>query len=234
MGFAAFVSNPKAYLGSHEMQLNGNGSSLVPLQITMGVPGINAAGGFSVQYTHVATHSLAQGAPAAPATNWGASLARKVKIAPRRRITYVPAAGGPAPGFRLLPWEATNVTFMELGAGANFAVTGPLTGCTIAVARHPVTGSVWFFHANVAGGGGALFLVTKRLKVRHAGVVAGFPIGGPAGTYRWCEMGSQYHGLAFVWGRLRGPGVWKFYIHDIQPAAPGGANQVTNSKWTEL
>ena len=41
---------------------------------------------------------------------------------------------------------------MQLGGGADFAVTGPLTGCTVAVANHG--GAIWFFHANVAGGGG--------------------------------------------------------------------------------
>jgi len=147
-------------------------------------------------------------------------------------VTYSPAAGGAFPNLRFLPWSARDVTFMQLDGGATFAVTGPLSGCTVSVVRH--SGALWFFHANVAtsGGVGVVNRMIKRLMIQDAGRGVGVP---PTAEYFYCESGLTYTGLGFVWGRQRGGGAWKFYVHDIEPAATATLGNVTEDrKWAEL
>lgn len=126
--------------------------------------------------------------------------------------------------------------FSVLNGTADFALTGPLTGCTVAVVRH--AGSVWFFHANVAGGGGMGpgNRATKRSMIRNAGTLVGIR---QVANYFFCEYGlqHQYEGLGFVWGRLRAGGNWKFYVHEIRPPNPGAfinVNAARDGKWAEL
>ncbi len=156
----------------------------------------------------------------------------KVRLANKRQMTYVPAVGGAFANLRILPWSGTDVTFMQLNGGANFAVTGPLTGCTVAVVRH--AGNLWFFHANFAGGGGlaAVNHATKRQMIQNADTIVGIPMGA---NYRYCEYGPghTYNGLGFVWGRARAGGNWKFYVHSIKPAAILG-NATDDEKWADL
>jgi hypothetical protein len=51
----------------------------------------------------------------------------------------------------------------------------------------------------------------------------------------YCEYGPghTYNGLGFVWGRERGGGNWKFYVHAIQPAATFG-NATEDRRWADL
>ena len=226
MSIGNFITNPKSYLKVHEMQLNGAGANLVPAGLTQAAGVVNAAHGNSIQFTHVGNVQLNQG-HAHGANNFVANRLRDVGIVNRRQVTYVPSLGGGFANFRILPWSGTNITFMQLAGGANFAVTGPLTGCTVAVVRH--AGAVWFFHANVAGGGGVIHHGTKQLMVQNAAAIVGIP-GGAA--YNYCEYGNDYNGLGFVWGRLRNNGDWKFYVHEINPGA--GGNNITNSKWAQI
>jgi hypothetical protein len=44
--------------------------------------------------------------------------------------------------------------------------------------------------------------------------------------------GRTYNGLGFVWGRERGGGNWKFYVHAIPPAASFGST-TEDRKWAE-
>jgi hypothetical protein len=142
------------------MQFNGSGANLVPNCITRALPVANAANGTSIQYTHVAGVMMIQAYQSGAKTSWAAptvsGVARialsKVRVMHKRSVTYVPAPGAAYPNLRILPWSGTDVTFMQLNGGADFAVTGPVTGCTVSVVRH--MGALWFFHANFAGAGG--------------------------------------------------------------------------------
>ena len=60
-------------------------------------------------------------------------------------------------------------------------------------------------------------------------------VGSVAANYFYCEYGPRhtYNGLGFVWGRERGGGNWKFYVHAIQPAATFG-NATEDHKWADL
>ncbi len=240
MSFQAFMNDPKGYCMIHEMQLNGSGANLVPAAMTRAAPVANAAHGTSIQFTHNAnvemTMNVQAGAKTSHANTTVGGVTRialsKVRLANKRQVTYVPAVGGAFPNLRILPWSGTDVTFMQLNGGANFAVTGPLTGCTVSVVRH--AGGLWFFHANFAGGGGmaAINHATKRQMIQNAGAIVGIPL---AANYFYCEYGPghTYNGLGFVWGRARAGGVWKFYVHSIEPAAILG-NATDDSKWAEL
>ena len=240
MSFQAFMNDPKGYCNIHEMQLNGGGANLVPLGVTRAAPVANAAHGTSIQFTHagnVTMNMTGQAGAKTSSADWKlAGISRialsKVRLMDKRSVTYSPAVGGAFPNLRILPWSGTDVTFMQLDGGANFAVTGPLTGCTVAVVRH--AGGLWFFHANFAGGGGmaAVNHATKRQMIQNAGLRAGIPV---AANYAYCEYGPglTYNGLGFVWGRARGGGNWKFYVHEIEPAATLG-NATEDRKWADL
>jgi hypothetical protein len=233
MSFQSFVNDPKAYLKVHEMQLQGAGANLVPAGVTRAAPVANAAQGNSIQFTHAANVTMTQSQGVGP-KNVGAMALGRMGLINKRGVTYTPALGGALPNLRILPWQGTDVTFMQLGGGANFALTGPLTGCTVSVVQH--AGGLWFFHANVAGGGGMgpANRATKRAMIRNAGAIVGIPA---TANYFFCEYGPQhqYEGLGFVWGRLRPNGNWKFYVHQIQPAH-GFLNVRTteDGKWAEL
>jgi hypothetical protein len=240
MSFQTFMNDPKAYCAIHEMQLNGAGANLVPASVTRAAAVANAAHGTSIQYTHVAAVIMAQSAQAGAKTTSAVPTfagvkkiaLSKVRLADKRSVTYVPAVGAGMPNLRILPWSGTDVTFMQLNGGADFAVTGPLTGCTVSVVRH--AGALWFFHANFAGGGGlaAVNHATKRQMIQNAGAIVGIPA---AANYFYCEYGPghTYNGLGFVWGRERGGGNWKFYVHAISPAATFG-NATEDRKWADL
>ncbi|MBV8870317.1 MAG: hypothetical protein JOY65_13030 [Acetobacteraceae bacterium] len=230
MSFQSFLQNPKGYLKVHEMQLNGGGANLVPASVTRAPPIANAAHGTSIQFTHIANVQMTQmiGNVSVEPKNPVALALREAGLIRKRRMTYTPAVGGPFPNLRILPWSETDITFMQLNGAADFTLTGPLTGCTVAVARH--AGAVWLFHANVAGGGGVGpgNLVIKRQMVQNAGAIVGIP----PGAYTYCEMTAQYTGLGFVWGRQRAGGNWKFYVHDINPGA--GGNTTNDTKWATV
>lgn len=238
MSFASLLSNPTRYLTTHCMTLPpGTGAALVTGgAMTRGAGVANAAHGQSFLHTHTGNVTMTRAGGGQPRgmMRTGAhkirSGLRLAGAAAPKIICYAPAVGGPHPGFRFLPFDPANITYMALDAGATFAMTGPLTGCTVAVLRHG--GQLWFFHANVSGGGGvdAANLATKRQMVQNAA-------GNPAGAaYHWCEFGpaNQYNGMAFVWGRPQAGGgaggPWEFWVHDVNFAA-GGGQTATNSRW---
>ena len=113
--------------------------------------------------------------PTPDAKNIGAIALGQLGLMNKRRVTYNPTVDGGFPHLRFLPWRGTDVTFMQLNGAANFALTGPLTGCTVSVVPHG--GGIWFFHANVAGGGGMGpgNRATKRMMIRNAGAIVGVP-----------------------------------------------------------
>ncbi len=236
MSFQAFINEPKSYLKIHQMAMSGEGVSLwqggAPA-VTRGAPVANAANGHSIQFTHNTNVTMNQ-TTSAGAKNVGAIALGQIGVMNTRTVTYVAAQGGNNAGVRILPWSGTDVTFMALNGTANFALTGPLTGCTVAVVRHG--GSVWFFHANVSGGGGVgpANLATKRNMIQNAGAIAGIPA---AANYVYCEYGAQnqYNGQAFVWGRVS-HGNWKFYTHEVRPESGliFKTRTTADGKWAEL
>ncbi|HEV7263676.1 MAG TPA: hypothetical protein VGN83_01980 [Falsiroseomonas sp.] len=237
MSFQAFIDEPKSYLQVHQMAMSGEGMALWANGATAmtrqpAVP--NAANGSSVQFTHN-TNVTMNLTTFAGAKNVGAMALGQLGVMNKRTVTYVPAPGGATPGMRILPWSATDVTFMALNGTADFAMTGPLTGCTVSVVQHG--GSIWFFHANVSGGGGvgSANRATKRQMIRNAGGIVGIPA---TANYFFCEYGPQhdYNGQAFVWGRLRGGGNWKFYVHEVQPESGivFKTRKTVDGKWADI
>jgi hypothetical protein len=240
MSFQAFVNDPKSYCRVHEMNLTGQGTGLVLGAAMTRAPAVaNAAHGTSIQFAHVAnvTMNLFQGlgaktSSAAPTVAGMGRLALStVRLMNKRSVTYTPVVGGALPNLRILPWSGTDVTFMRLDGAANFAVTGPLTACTVSVVRH--AGALWFFHANFAGGGGmaAVNHGIKRQMIQNAGALVGIP---PAANYFYCEYGQghTYYGQGFAWGRARGGGNWKFYVHCVNPGILTNATE--DRKWADL
>jgi len=238
MSFEAFMNDPKGYCAIHEIQLFGAGDNLVPAAVTRAAPVANAAHGTSIQFTHVGNVTMVQAQASGAKTSWADPNMRgmweialaKVGKGNKRSVIYRPAVGGALPDLRILPWSGTDVTFMQLNGAANFAVTGPLSGCTVSVVRH--LGVVWFFHANFAGGGGLANVNhgPKQAMIRNAGAIVNIP---PGANYFFCEYGPghTYDGQGFVWGRQRGGGLWKFYAHSFQPTA---IRTTEDRKWAEL
>ncbi len=239
MSFQAFLNDPKSYLNVHRMMISqGMGANLVPGALTKAAAVANTAHGTSIQYTHTANLEMILDPHQMPlgSKSFGAMALGKVGLMDKRLVTYRPNVGGNWPNLRFLPYSATDVTFMQLGGGADFALTGPLQGCTLSVVSH--IGAIWFFHANVSGAGGVTPAnrATKRQMIRNAGTIAGIP---PTANYFFCEYGPgfQYDGWGFVWGRIRAGGNWKFYVHCIQPPAQGAllnVHTIDDVKWADL
>jgi len=242
MSFQSFMDEPKGYLKTHQMVIGGLTAVVTGGAVTAAAAVANPAHGTSIQYTHVSnvtmTPNLSTAAAAAAANkNFATNLLRKVGVMGQRSIQYNAAVGGNFPNLRILPWSPTDVTFMQLNATADFAITGPLQGCTVAVVSHG--GSVWFFHANIATAGGVTpgNRATKRLMIRQAGAIVGVPAGA---AYFFCEYGpgQTYNGWGMVWGRKRKLGRWKFYVHTLLPpaatAAAGAQGTTEDRKWADF
>lgn len=235
MSFQSFMNDPKTYLMVHQMAMQGEGNSLWQGgAMTRAAPVPNTANGNSIQFTHNGNVTMNQ-AFSLGSKSIGATVLGQAGVIDKRSVLYVPAVGGAFPNLRILPWSGADVTFMHLNGAANFALTGPLTGCTVAVVRGG--GGIWFFHANVSGGGGVgnVNRATKRQMIRNAGTIAGIA---PTANYVFCEYGPgfNYNGQGFVWGRQRAGGNWKFYIYEVQP--PTGlvfkTSKTIDSKWADL
>ena len=235
MAFQSFMNDPKSYLMVHRMAMSGEGSSLWQgAAMTRAAAIVNAASGHSIRFTHVGNVTMNQ-TYAMGAKNIGAVALGQIGVMDKRNVMYVPAVVGAFPGLRILPWSGSDVTFMQLNGAADFAMTGPLTGCTVAVVRD--AGGIWFFHANVSGGGGVgpANRATKRQQIRNAGSTVGIPT---TANYFFCEYGQgfNYNGQGFVWGRERTGGNWKFYIFEVQPESGlvFKTSKTLDSKWADL
>lgn len=237
MSFQSFMNDPKSYLSVHQMAMSGEGAALFrygAVAMTAAAPVVNTANGHSIQFTHNANVTMNQ-TSGVGSKSVGATVLGQAGIIDKRSVVYVPAPGGAYPNLRILPWSGADVTFMHLNGAADFALTGPLTGCTVAVVRD--AGGIWFFHANVSGGGGVgpANRATKRQMIRNAGTIVGVA---PTANYMFCEYGQgfNYNGQGFVWGRRRAGGNWKFYIYEVH--TPSGlvfkTNKTIDTKWADL
>lgn len=229
MPFTQFQSNPKSYAKSHQMFLNnsdtGDGS------MTAGAAQVIPAGNHGIQFTRNGTvielqrNMVAQPLPDAKQKIGMFFGATK----PRRDYNVHALAPGTADnGFRYLPFRQNHVTYMQLDGAATLCATGPLTGCTVAAGRDGAN-NVWFFHANENNAHGAAARASQYAMTAWAAGQAGVPLL----NLRWCIMQTDYTGMAFVFGRQRAGGRWKFYVVDQSPGAGGAVNSDLN-KWGDI
>ncbi len=236
MSFQAFLNDPKGYLQTHEMYVSNGAAST---QVMTFDPPAPIVGGLQRLHWHqrgagpfpTMAQLIDAGANFAPAPNapkgFGTKLMDVVRHAPlvnRKRIQYTIATSHNETNFRYLPFNPDHVTYMRINPPATFCLTGPLTGCTIAIVRGGA-GSLWLLHGNdnrVAGAAarasqwaGITDVITNRI---------GVPIGGA----QECRYTRDYDGFGFVFGHLRG-NVWKFYSH---ATSQGGVT--TTRKWGEI
>lgn len=226
MPFADFVRNPKGYIASHQVYLNNSDTAAGAM--VAGVPAA-AGGGMTMQFTRNGNViELQRNLLTQPVPNKKEKVKMFVGTARPRRDYNVVAIGGADNGFRYLPFRQNHCTYMHIDAAATMAMTGPLTGCTVSVGRDPA-GLLYFFHSNDNTQHGAAARA-NQLNVLHgaAGLCAV-----NVGALHLCEMTQEYNGMAFVWGRRRHGGVWKFYVCD-HAIGPGGATVSTNTLWATL
>lgn len=240
MDHAGFVADAKGYLNSHTVELaNRDGLSHkygLPRWITEGnLQGSNSGGHGSRRFTY---YRNVQCSFANMGSGFVAGVRRRgiidggfdaLKSAGKRLISIVDVGGlnDPDNGFRYLPFNANQNNYMSLD-GASFAMTGPLTGCTVAVGRGS-GGSVWFLHSNDNTHQGYNARQMQALSIREIGLELGIPGTG----LKSCLYSNEhfgYNGMGFVWGK-RGPGgTWKFYSHyEKMPA-----QQRFNLKWADV
>ncbi|MHC5002025.1 MAG: hypothetical protein ACYTJ0_02780 [Planctomycetota bacterium] len=212
MGFTTFVANPKSYLKTHDVIIQQNPAVLTPLTATpdAAIP----TGGTARRYDHNAgqyvsmihSYSHAVAADVAREKTAPSIVGRALHVLPRADRTFAPVASNADVGVRFLPYNPGCVTYMPIDAAATFAITGPLTGCTVAAGK--TGGTVWFFHSFTPGGlHGAVARTMQRQMISHVQAQLGLAF------CHIAENGAQYDGQGFVFGRRRDNGRWKFYAY---------------------
>ena len=237
MPFTSFLADPKAYLNTHHVLLANSDDGAGT--ITVGAAAAAVGGHHGIRMTwNGTTHGLTR---TQPVGGGGVGVAAalpgkmdlfKAKVGLSPKITrnyWVESLGAAADnGFRYLPFRQNHVTYMQMDAAATFCLTGPLTGCTVAAGRTGA-GSVWFYHSNDnTNHGNAARAIQRNLLVWAGGVPTGVGIL----NMQLCEMTHHYTDMAFVFGRRRGGGRWKFYVHNVGLA--GGAFNSRTTKWAEV
>lgn len=226
MPFADFVNNPKGYIASHQVYLNN--SDLAAGAMVAGAAAA-AGGGMTMQFTRNGNViELQRNLVMQPVPNKKDKVKMFVGAKRPRRDYNVTAIGGADNGFRYLPFRQNHCTYMHIDGAATMAMTGPLTGCTVSVGRDPA-GVLYFFHSNDNTQHGAAARMTQLNTLHGAAGLCGVNVA----ALHLCEMTQQYNGMAFVWGRLRPGGVWKFYVCDHAIGA-NGATVSTNNLWATL
>ncbi len=224
MGFASFMNDPKSYLGHHRAEIRNAPPSALASQAGGAVALLN--GKHSVLYTQAPAvfismiHTVGSG-QAIHSSNMVA-LGAKLGMG-RIQRSFQPIPSGADIGLRYLPFQENHCTYMRLDGAATFFITGPLSGCTIAAARH--AGAVTLFHSNDNVGTGVVARLTQRASIVEVCNTLAIPVG----NLRYCEYQTAYDGLGFVFGRRRNAGVWKFYAH-----ATNLTNQTNTRKWAEI
>jgi len=223
MGFAAFMNDPKTYLGHHRAMVQDAPASAQACIPAAGV--VMPNGKTRIEFTQSPQnyismiHTVGHGTPVHSSKK---DIAKAIFGLGRIYRSFQPIASPADVGFRYLPFKANHCTYMVLDAYANFWITGPLTGCTVAVARH--NGTLWVFHSNDNVGTGTLARDTQRHSLQY---VCG-AINVPYASLTRCEYQTHYHGFGFVFGRRRANS-WKFYSH-----ATDSNNNTRTIKWAEV
>jgi hypothetical protein len=213
MSFETFMRDPKGYLQTHQVYINTSLTSAGSMTAGAAEAIPTALGHSGMQWTLNGTTFITLNHMNAPAT-----VTDQIKgVIPRplgrkiRRDYSVTAAGTADTGIRYLPFRDNHVTYMELDVGASFFITGPLTGCTVAVGTTSTTPPQrWIIHAN--SNASTNLQAAKQYK-RNMAVWAFGKVNVPQANVKWCEYGEQYRGQGFVFGLPR-DGAWKFYVHD--------------------
>jgi hypothetical protein len=112
-------------------------------------------------------------------------------------------------GFRWLPFVENTVSYADFpGAGVRFVLTGPLSGCTVAVGVSG--GAPVMLHANCNRASGDAARVNQAQMIA---VAARSGLGISAGTLADAVYKRDYNGFGFVFGRRVGVAGWKFYAY---------------------
>ena len=217
MGFHTFRNDPKSYLNAHTMSIGQNAAAFPPLTAAadVAVPG----GGTKRQYTHntgqfvdmVYQFGHHAGLQVAAEKTKGYKAQRAFGLKPHVSpvMRYAAPVASPADtGLRFLPYELGYVTHMALDAGATFAITGPLTGCTIGVAQTPA-GGIHFLHSFTPNG-----FLGDAARVRQAHMIDNVRVQLGLVNLHTAINTIDYDGQAFVFGRIS-HGHWKFYAYGL-------------------
>ena len=113
--------------------------------------------------------------------------------------------------FAYLPWQEDGCTALLLPDTADYALTGPLSGCHVYVATS-VNKAPMLFHANANKSGDNLTanMATKDNDAINLASKYGYVI-----KKRLAR--GEYDGFAFVWGRRVNGHSWSFYVHQASP-----------------
>lgn len=224
MGFQSFMADPKAYLGHHRVEVRDAPASALASVAGAAAPLPNGkqAMAFTQSPNNFITmiHTVGMGHPV-HSSNW-TQFKAVTGISNRIYRVFQPLAANGDIGFRYLPFRANHCTSMILDPNATFFITGPLTGCTVGTIRY--NGSPYVFHSNDNVGTGAAARATQRTSIQQSLPNPNIPMR----AVRLCEYQTHYHGMGFVFGRLRG-GNWKFYAH-----ATDTNNNTRTVKWAEV
>jgi hypothetical protein len=227
MSFDTFLADPKGYLSTHETQVHSSADIDTALNVVATNAIINhfQERKYAMVGGQFLTMTPTRGVTQPKAGAFG-NAARKMHIAPKIGRDFTVCASPADVGFRYLPDEVGYVTYMALDGAALLALTGPITGCTIAAGRDGA-GTVWLFHAfRPDGTGKGLATIVQLLAIEH---VAFTLLNIAKANMRYCRWGQEYNGMGFAFGRLRG-NVWKFYAH----ATSVTPHRTTTNKWGEL
>ena len=243
MAFQAFLNDPKSYLSTHAMSVSNGGATLQAMthDAPQPIPGSiiqrmhwhqRAAGPFLTMVAGAFPVGPAFGAMAPAPKGRGERVMDTLRHLPfvdRKVKQYTLATVNADLGFRYLPFNADHCTYMRItgtrAPNGTVVITGPLSGCTIAVVRSG-GGNLWILHANNNQLAGVAARDSQWAAITH---VVTTRINVPIGGARECRYGRDYNGLGFVFGHARPNGVWKFYAH---ASAPGGGTETR--KWAEL
>src|SRR5262245_43470486 len=212
MGFDTFRDEPKSYLQTHTVLIQQHPVVMTPLTATppAGIP----TGGTAQRFTHntgqfvTMVHSYPLGATATVAAEkkWYNVVGRELGVRPKASRTFTAIPSAVDTGLRFLPYNPGHVTYMPMDAAATFAITGPLTGCTVAAGETPA-GVVYFFHSFTHGLlEGVLARTAQRQMISYVQAQLGIHL------CHIAENTVHYDGQGFAFGRLR-HGAWKFYVY---------------------
>jgi len=219
MSFNTFLADPKGYLALHQMEVRSDNS--VPNAMTAGAEETclgslkaqqwsqKAGGPFltmmkMIPYGQPVTKSLADRLRTQAARLPGVAAVNAV---------YQTFPSGADLGFRWLQFKENFCTYMTMDAAATFFVTGPLSGCTIAVGFANDGVTVVLLHANCNKASGTAARMTQAQMIAE---VAKAKLNATAGRLSEALYRRDYEGLGFVFGRKLGATPhWKFYAYGM-------------------
>lgn len=213
MGFGTFRNDPKSYLKSHhEVRIAQNQHAFNAL--IAAVPAAIPGGGTAREYIHNGAAPFTDVIPfmnvaAVNQKNAGMKLhkviGRRLGFSPKFSRLFNSGRSGVDIGVRWLPYEVGYVTYMQIDTAATFALTGELSGCTVATGE--AGGSIYYFHSFAPNGfHGPNARNIQRNMIDHVANQLGLA------NMEYAENTIDYDGFAFGFGKLKNR-TWKFYIY---------------------